>query len=816
MSIRFKLLAGCLSLTLMTVGIGLYLQRSQHEIGTLATRIYDEALMSISYLRSAQNGLMELAVAGARADRGNDGTLAAESRRALHEQTQVAIPIILGDLEVARERTMSPMAMSTLNSLHARIKELGSIESALAMPELEDELAGLQEEFDVAVEVFAGDGYVFRRDVSTLIGSSMRHAWIAISFSALAAVMISFLLSRLIVPAVHEAVRIATSISEGHLDNKISSSGSGETGALLRALSLMQTRIAGDLSRIRALMDQQASSHTHEIIEKNAELSRAHAVLSDKVEQLQRLSLVARTANDSIFIADADGRIEYVNESFTRLTGLRLDNLKDYTAAFLLSGLEDDREKRKRISRAINAKESVRTEFLVPDSQGKPLWLDTAIVPLVDSSGRLTGHVNVSRDITEAKSREAELAKAKIAAEEGMRAKSLFLATVSHELRTPLHAVIGTLDLLRDTALDDTQRTYIDTIAESSDGLLLLVNMLLDLTRLEEGKVDLDIGAFDLVRATRSVVELLRPLAEDKEITIALHVDPPPPQHVSGDVGRFRQVVTNIVGNAVKFTEEGSVSVRLSWINGGCRILVEDTGLGIAADRLAAVFEPFTQEDAEITRRFGGTGLGLSISRMLARRMDGDITVRSIQGEGSTFTFEVPLPLLGEHQPAQPAKETETEQALDLAGFTILVVDDNRTNRFLVERFLHRSNARIHQAVDGIEALSGFDEHRPDAILMDISMPRMNGIDATREIRARETAGMHCAIIGLSANAFEEDQSKCFEAGMDGFLAKPVGRVALLRALSDVLAATSHRNTDEAVQARPHRDGADLAICSNS
>ncbi|WP_299842795.1 EAL domain-containing protein [uncultured Jannaschia sp.] len=304
MSIRLKLVVGCLSLTLMMAGIGLYLQRSQQDIGALATRIYDEALMSVSYLRSAQNGLMELLVANARVGREIDGTTASEARRDMHARIEAALPTILSDLEIARERVMSPMAVSALESLYARIEDLGADEVALTMSELNAELVRLQEEFDVAVEVFAGDGYVFRRDVQDLIDRSMQRAWIAISFSVLGALVVSYLLSRSIVPAMRKAVGIATSIAAGKIDNQIESRGRGETGELLRALSTMQASIAASLARIRALMDAQASNHASEI---RVQHNRFEAALNNMSQGL------------SLF--DASGRLQVYNRRFAEMFG---------------------------------------------------------------------------------------------------------------------------------------------------------------------------------------------------------------------------------------------------------------------------------------------------------------------------------------------------------------------------------------------------------------------------------------------------------------------------------------------------------------
>ncbi|PZX14889.1 signal transduction histidine kinase [Palleronia aestuarii] len=502
-----------------------------------------------------------------------------------------------------------------------------------------------------------------------------------------------------------------------------------------------------------------------------------------------RLRELSNLALEGLVVCEGE-IVSIVNDSFTRLTGVAAEDVigRPVTEIIPIDApfeMTEREEYDMELARACGTPVPVR----VLRGEVKVGRKNQTVFAFRDQRERLK-----SEEIIRA--READLRKAKVAAEEGTRAKSLFLASVSHELRTPLHGIMGTIDLLRDTELGEGQRGYVDTMAQSSDGLLSLVNMLLDFTRLEEGKVTLNNEPFDLAGTVRSVVDLLKPLARAKEIGLDFELDGCPDGQVVGDAGRFRQVLTNILGNAVKFTDAGSVSLRLSWTDGQCRIDVEDTGVGISRDRLAAIFEPFTQENAETTRRFGGTGLGLSISRMLSQQMGGDIRVLSVVGEGSTFSLVLPFPravaaraLIG---------STGPEPLPDLSGFDILVVDDNKVNRFLAERYLASVNARIRQAEDGIEAVASAEENLPDAILMDISMPRMNGLDATREIRLRERGQGRCVIIGLSANAYEEDQKRCLEAGMDGFLAKPVSRAKLIEVLSKALSVDPNSGTDAA------------------
>ncbi len=394
----------------------------------------------------------------------------------------------------------------------------------------------------------------------------------------------------------------------------------------------------------------------------------------------------------------------------------------------------------------------------------------------------------MTRDVSEAKRREAELAEAKTVTEEALQAKTQFLATMSHEIRTPLNGIIGTADLLAEGQLDAMQKDYVSTLVQSGEALLTIVNDILELTRLEAGRVDFVEEGFDVAETVESVVRLMRPAAARKNLRIGGGVAPDLPCSFSGDVGRLRQILLNLTGNAIKFTESGSVELHVRAApDGMVEFLVTDTGIGIAPDRVEAVFESFTQADGLTSRRFGGTGLGLTISRMLARAMGGDIVVTSQDGKGSTFS--VRLPLLEAEKTQTRGAPSNRAGAGDLSGRSVLVAEDNKTNRFLIARFLADAGLDVRFAENGQAAVDAFVAARPDAILMDVSMPVKDGLTATREIRELERGSASCPVIGLTANVFEEDRRRCFDAGMTAFLPKPIKRAELIAALNEAVSA---------------------------
>lgn len=403
---------------------------------------------------------------------------------------------------------------------------------------------------------------------------------------------------------------------------------------------------------------------------------------------------------------------------------------------------------------------------------------------------------------------QARLAAAARSASEASEAKSVFLANVSHEIRTPLNGILGMAAELGETALDADQRACLDVISHAGDVLLHTLNDVLDLSKVESGQLELETRDFDLHALLDAAVALHRPLAEGKGLGIRLLRAPETPRFVSGDSQRLSQVLHNLLGNAIKFTETGRVTVRAGRAPGtdGLCLSVSDTGRGIAPELQDRIFEPFLQADGSITRTFGGTGLGLSISRALASAMGGDLRVVSREGEGATFHVTLRLPDAGTPQssPGAPAEQappaaptaagearpgaaatSDADRGPDVRPLRVLVVDDNATNRILLRRYLRHLPARIEEARDGAEAVDAVTADGFDVVLMDVQMPVMDGIAATAIIRAREAAlgRSPTRIIAITANVMTHQVASYLQSGVDDVLAKPVAKSDLIAML---------------------------------
>ena len=380
------------------------------------------------------------------------------------------------------------------------------------------------------------------------------------------------------------------------------------------------------------------------------------------------------------------------------------------------------------------------------------------------------------------------------AAEEASRAKSAFVAMVSHEIRTPFHGVLGMIELALDLARDREQRDYLRTARESAEYLLQLIEDVLALSRIEAGRLELEETPFDLLEVLEGTLRILLPRAIDRGIDLRLVTARDLPFGVRGDPVRLRQVLLNLLGNAVKFTARGEVVLSVDVLERSeeeavLRFAVRDTGPGIPSDRIARIFEPFRQADPAVHRHHGGTGLGLAISLRIVEAMGGRLECDSTVGRGSVFHFTVRLPLARAEE--VPAADASTGRSGLLTGFgtlQVLVAEDHPVNRKVVTRMLEKDGHRVIEAENGQEALEKLDPS-VDVVLLDVRMPVMDGIAACRAIRAlEEGTGRHVPVIALTGAALPEDRETCLAAGMDSCLVKPVTRHALFSTIARVLA----------------------------
>jgi len=402
----------------------------------------------------------------------------------------------------------------------------------------------------------------------------------------------------------------------------------------------------------------------------------------------------------------------------------------------------------------------------------------------------------------------SELREANARLEEISRLKSDFLANMSHELRTPMNAIIGFSELLSETPLAEEQLDYTRTIAQSAASLLSLINDILDLAKIEAGKLELERLPFNLAEVVDNVAAMFKIPAREKGVVFTCKIDSRIPKRVMGDSNRLRQVLINLSGNAMKFTEQGGIDIKVDYEREAAgqivsRFSVHDSGIGIPADRVEAIFEKFTQADGSTTRKYGGTGLGLAICLQLVELMGGRLAVESEVGKGSTFYFVIPL----EEAPAEIISLQEHKEAgrgKALSGGRILLVEDNAVNQRLASILITRQGYEVEVASDGAESLEHLRHQTFDLVLMDVQMPNMDGMEATRRIREieadpalrQEYVGLRAlkeplAIVGLTAHARKEDETACYAAGMNGFLTKPIIKAKLALILNEMMPRVS-------------------------
>ena len=515
--------------------------------------------------------------------------------------------------------------------------------------------------------------------------------------------------------------------------------------------------------------------------------------ISERVRAERDLHLQSTALNaaaNAIVITDARGTIQWANPAFTRLTGYLPEEAVGQNPRILQSGMHDESFYRNIWNTILGG--DVWTGEITNRKKDGGLYIEEmTIAPVRSATGEMANFIAIKQDITERKRAQADLVKAKEGAEAANRAKSEFLANMSHEIRTPMNGIIGMTDLALDTELDPEQSEYLNMVKGSADALLTLLNDILDFSKIEAGKLELDCVSFNLRKSLGEVVKTLAIRAQQKGLELILDVAPEVPTNAAGDPGRLRQVLVNLVGNAIKFTERGEIEVRVqpeAPSPGGptLRFSIRDTGIGIPADKQQKIFDAFTQADSSTTRKYGGSGLGLAISVQLVGLMGGKLWVESEAGKGSTFYFTAQV---GQGTAALPS---ESFHESELAGVPIVVVDDNATNRRILEESVIRWNMMptvVESAAAAMEVLQRARSSgaRLPLVLTDAHMPDIDGFGLVEGIR-EDPSLSNVRIVMLTSGGEGGDAERCRKLGVTAYVSKPFDRSELRDVLLHVIA----------------------------
>jgi signal transduction histidine kinase/HAMP domain-containing protein/ActR/RegA family two-component response regulator len=621
---------------------------------------------------------------------------------------------------------------------------------------------------------------------------------LGIALSALAVALAGLFMAQIARSIVHPQKRLATAMTHlvsGDLHVRVPyRHARNEVGAVARAVEVFRhamierEMLARDLERERNDLEERVDRRTCEL----AVTQRAAQ------ETAVTLELAMRTVKAGAYIVDRVTGEIWCSDGLIELCGkpmLRAD-LSDGVWTLVI---EEDRARMREAIRAGRAHSATSVDIEIRirrHGDGMLRWLQVA--QTVRADGRAVG---VMMDVTERKEEALALAAAREAADAANAAKTAFLASMSHEIRTPLNGVLGMAGALERTELAPRQREMVEVINTSGAALLTILNDVLDVSKIEAGKLDLEATPFELADAVRTVAQLYQEAASQKGVLLRMDLSEAPQTALLGDPTRVRQIVQNFVSNAVKFTERGEISVSLRTLSTSAsgvrfRIAVTDQGIGLTPAQQARLFDKFAQADGSITRRYGGTGLGLAICRELAGLMGGEIGCVSEAGKGSTFYLDLTLPQ-AEHVSAPIAAETVIN-ADSAPALRVLAADDNATNRLVLKTILEQVDIHAVFAINGAEAVEQARLQLFDLVLMDVHMPVLDGISATREIRALGGAWGHVPIIALTADAMPAHVQACLNAGMNAHVAKPIRPHELFAAITEALDAAQAAGVETA------------------
>lgn len=538
-----------------------------------------------------------------------------------------------------------------------------------------------------------------------------------------------------------------------------------------------------------------------ELREERHRLRHHQEILKRRSDELARMSAIVEGTDAAVISIDQSGIINTWNPGAARLYGMSSDVSIGRSISIIFPDVElgtvDDP-----IASILRGVHINNLESRWEREDGSRVDILLTMSPILDSDGSIVGGSIIGRDITSRKEADRAIQKAQEAAEDASRMKSEFLANMSHEIRTPMTAILGFTEILIDRSTSEQDRESLDIIHRNGEYLLQLINDILDLSKIEAGKMQIDPVPMSPTVIVNDVARLMSLRAEDKGLTFSVRWSMPIPRFIRSDSVRFRQILLNLIGNAIKFTEKGSVELFVEFIENPtpflrCRVL--DTGIGMTPEQCGRLFKPFTQADASTSRRFGGTGLGLTISKRLARMLGGDIEVESELGVGSQFTFtmsaEVLDPIAVKSTTMSPSQVQPIPITVSTPTITarILVAEDGVDNQRLIKRTLERAGATVTIVENGRELLDQFKlgnsdpNNAPfDLVLTDVQMPELDGLEAIRRLRE---AGFRGPIVAITAHARSEDRQRCIDAGSDAYVSKPINRQGLIQTIANLTSA---------------------------
>ncbi len=589
------------------------------------------------------------------------------------------------------------------------------------------------------------------------IKKNKNNTYILITFALIIGLIVSYIIGSDLGKSLKKLTSIAKSVAD---DKKVAiphnSEPSDEIGELFYAMHRMQKHIS----------------------ERTTNLNNTLNDLQQFINALNHSAIVTKT--------DTHGIITYVNSKFCEVTGYSADELLGKTHGMLRpDDIEDDFYRD--MWQTITAKKIFHATFKNIKKNGEPYYVDATIVPLLDNKGNVSEYIAIRYEVT-------EIMNAKERALEAKKVKEEFLSNMSHEIRTPMNAILGFVKVLQKNTTDKKNLSHLKIIENSSQTLLYIINDILDLSKIESGKLTIDKHPFNPPLEFNQAVELYKLIAQEKSINLLVNIDKDIPVCLEGDLIRIKQIMFNLLSNALKFTQENKsifVDIIYKAKDSLLDISVKDEGIGMSPEAQTKIFNAFEQADNSTTRKFGGTGLGLSISSKLAKLMDGEILLESKEDVGSTFTLSIPVEVCTEDVEALSLSNSNNdidEQDIKFTG-KVLIAEDNKMNQMLLTILLDDYELEYKVANDGVEAVEAFKDSKYDIVLMDENMPNMTGLKALEQILEYEKENQltHTPVIALTANVMQEDKERFKDAGMDEFLAKPIDTKELERVLKQFL-----------------------------